>query len=149
VLRVPANYASAAGGKDTSMRDRRLKPTSFTTLSGKSVVIKENHVYSNKGNSIGISEKRPLILDRIQISHSGANPIGYNMVSRFPGAASMAGILHIKATSWYLRGHKDTTSDLVEKYFKWQTTPTPANNLAGRFWPQQPLTPKEGYQDIP
>lgn len=50
VLRVPANIAAAAGGKDVpNMRESRGKAKQYTTVNGKTVVIKDAHVYSNKG----------------------------------------------------------------------------------------------------
>ncbi|KAI1209399.1 VPS9 domain-containing protein [Annulohypoxylon truncatum] len=50
VLRVPSP-ATAAGGKDTvgNLREQRGKPKQYSTLNGRSVVIKDNFVYSNKG----------------------------------------------------------------------------------------------------
>lgn len=50
VLRVPSP-ATAAGGKDTvgNLREQRGKARQFSTLNGRSVVIKDAFVYSNKG----------------------------------------------------------------------------------------------------
>lgn len=50
VLRIPSP-ATAAGGKDTvgNLREQRGKPKQYSTLNGRSVVIKDNFVYSNKG----------------------------------------------------------------------------------------------------
>ena len=48
VLRIPAQ--PTPGGKDSgNVRDTRGKAKSFTTLNGRTVIIKENMVYSNKG----------------------------------------------------------------------------------------------------
>ncbi|KAH8808175.1 hypothetical protein F5884DRAFT_704679 [Xylogone sp. PMI_703] len=50
VLRIPANNNAAAGGKDTpSMRENRGKPKQYTTVNGRTVVVKDSFVYSNKG----------------------------------------------------------------------------------------------------
>ncbi|KAG9229683.1 hypothetical protein BJ875DRAFT_474206 [Amylocarpus encephaloides] len=50
VLRVPANHAGAAGGKDApNMRESRGKPKQYTTINGRTVVVKDSFVYSNKG----------------------------------------------------------------------------------------------------
>ncbi|KAI1100710.1 VPS9 domain-containing protein [Jackrogersella minutella] len=50
VLRIPSP-ATAAGGKDTvgNLREQRGKARQFSTLNGRSVVIKDAFVYSNKG----------------------------------------------------------------------------------------------------
>jgi hypothetical protein len=48
VLRVQTN--PSPGGKDANnIRDTRGKAKSFTTINGRTVIIKENMVYSNKG----------------------------------------------------------------------------------------------------
>ncbi|KAH8592404.1 hypothetical protein B0O99DRAFT_597137 [Bisporella sp. PMI_857] len=50
VLRIPASNAAAAGGKDIpSMRESRNKAKQFTTVNGRTVVVKDTFVYSNKG----------------------------------------------------------------------------------------------------
>ncbi|KAI1386815.1 VPS9 domain-containing protein [Hypoxylon trugodes] len=50
VLRIPSP-ATAAGGKDSvgNLREQRGKPRQYSTLNGRSVVIKDAFVYSNKG----------------------------------------------------------------------------------------------------
>ncbi|OTA56482.1 VPS9 domain-containing protein [Hypoxylon sp. EC38] len=50
VLRIP-NPATAAGGKDSigNLREQRGKARQYSTLNGRSVVIKDNFVFSNKG----------------------------------------------------------------------------------------------------
>ncbi len=50
VLRISSAPGSGAGGKDvTNMRDSRGKAKQFTTINGRTVVIKDTFVYSNKG----------------------------------------------------------------------------------------------------
>ncbi|WYZ42732.1 hypothetical protein EsH8_VI_000431 [Colletotrichum jinshuiense] len=52
VLRIPAsNTAAAAGGKDAAqnLRELRGKAKQYQTINGRTIVIKDNHVYSNKG----------------------------------------------------------------------------------------------------
>ncbi|KZL63545.1 vps9 domain protein [Colletotrichum incanum] len=52
VLRIPAsNTAAAAGGKDAAqnLRELRGKAKQYQTINGRTVVIKDTHVYSNKG----------------------------------------------------------------------------------------------------
>ncbi|KAK1987045.1 hypothetical protein LZ30DRAFT_580754 [Colletotrichum cereale] len=52
VLRIPAsNTATAAGGKDgaQNLRELRGKAKQYQTINGRTVVIKDTHVYSNKG----------------------------------------------------------------------------------------------------
>lgn len=50
VLRIPNNTAVTAGGKDAAnMRETRGKAKQFTTINGRTVVIKDQNVFSNKG----------------------------------------------------------------------------------------------------
>ncbi|KAK1569707.1 uncharacterized protein LY79DRAFT_528217 [Colletotrichum navitas] len=52
VLRIPAsNTTTAAGGKDgaQNLRELRGKAKQYQTINGRTVVIKDTHVYSNKG----------------------------------------------------------------------------------------------------
>lgn len=50
VLRIPTNQAVTAGGKDApNMRENRGKAKQYTTINGRTVVIKDSFVYSNKG----------------------------------------------------------------------------------------------------
>jgi hypothetical protein len=52
VLRIPAPKVSAAGGKEVTqnLREMRGKAKVYTTFNGRNIVIKDNLVYSNKGN---------------------------------------------------------------------------------------------------
>lgn len=50
VLRIPALNAATAGGKDApNMRENRGKAKQYTTINGRTVVVKDAFVYSNKG----------------------------------------------------------------------------------------------------
>ena len=50
VVRVSANHGSSLLGKDgPSLRDGKGKAKQFTTLNMKTVIIKDNFIYSNKG----------------------------------------------------------------------------------------------------
>jgi hypothetical protein len=50
VLRIPASHAASAGGKDAlNMRESRGKAKQYTTANGRTVVVKDSFVYSNKG----------------------------------------------------------------------------------------------------
>ncbi|KAM0279437.1 hypothetical protein ACHAQH_004597 [Verticillium albo-atrum] len=51
VLRIPATAVSATGGKEAAqnLREMRGKAKQYTTINGRTVVIKDTHVYSNKG----------------------------------------------------------------------------------------------------
>lgn len=53
--RVAAAAANAAGGKDgiVNLREMRGKVKPYGTANGRSVVIKDNLVYSNKGQALG------------------------------------------------------------------------------------------------
>lgn len=56
VLRIPFSQAATAGGKDApNMRENRGKAKQYTTINGRTVVVKDAFVYSNKGRaSIGM-----------------------------------------------------------------------------------------------
>jgi len=51
VLRVPAPKGHVAGGKDAApnLREMRGKPKVYNTINGRSIVIKDNYIYTNKG----------------------------------------------------------------------------------------------------
>ncbi|KAK0733422.1 hypothetical protein B0T26DRAFT_669831 [Lasiosphaeria miniovina] len=51
VLRIPAPKAHVAGGRDVTqnLREMRGKPKVYNTLNGRSIVIKDNYLYTNKG----------------------------------------------------------------------------------------------------
>ncbi|KAM0330172.1 hypothetical protein ACHAQA_004345 [Verticillium albo-atrum] len=51
VLRIPATAVAAAGGKEAAqnLREMRGKAKQYTTINGRTVVIKDTQVYSNKG----------------------------------------------------------------------------------------------------
>ena len=58
VLRIPPAAPGAAAG---SVRDSRGKAKQFTTINGRTVVVKESFVYSNKGTTSGVPNCPPLI----------------------------------------------------------------------------------------
>lgn len=49
VLRLPGGGVYASGKDSPNMRDSRGKAKQFTTLNGRTVVVKDSFVYSNKG----------------------------------------------------------------------------------------------------
>lgn len=49
VLRIPIHSGSTNGKEDANVRDNRGKAKQVTTFNGRTVIIKENSVYSNKG----------------------------------------------------------------------------------------------------
>lgn len=51
VLRIPYPNASGAGGKDggNSLRDMKGKAKQFSTINGRSVIVKDSVIYTNKG----------------------------------------------------------------------------------------------------
>jgi hypothetical protein len=93
VLRIPGPKGSVAGGKDSkdvtqNLREMRGKAKVYSTINGRSVVIKDNLVYSNKGR-----------LSSDQFTFSAANKFSrvpepcprepasrYDMVSRYAGS---------------------------------------------------------------
>ena len=55
VLRITPSVASAGGNNGTSARDSKGKAKQVATVNGRTVIIKENSVYSNKGTTTEIS----------------------------------------------------------------------------------------------
>lgn len=51
VLRVPGGIGPSTRGKDGAFRDNRGKAKQYTTANGRTVIIKDTFVYSNKGKS--------------------------------------------------------------------------------------------------
>lgn len=51
VLRIPGGVAPSGAAKDGSaaFRESRTKAKQFTTLNGRTVIIKDSFVYTNKG----------------------------------------------------------------------------------------------------
>lgn len=50
VLRIPPNSGGASGGKENAnLREMKGKARQFATLNGRSVIVKDSFVYSNKG----------------------------------------------------------------------------------------------------
>ncbi|KAK3329674.1 hypothetical protein B0H66DRAFT_34270 [Apodospora peruviana] len=51
VLRTPVFKSQVAGGKDVTpnLREMRGKPKVYNTINGRSIVIKDNYIYTNKG----------------------------------------------------------------------------------------------------
>lgn len=49
VLRIPINSGSTNGKDESNVRDNRGKAKQLTTFNGRTVIIKESSVYSNKG----------------------------------------------------------------------------------------------------
>jgi hypothetical protein len=83
VLRIPSQGVST-GGKDGAvhnLRDVKGKAKQFSTLNGRSVVIKDSIIYSNKGadarNPSAFNKFDPgnanMMTDRLQIVCPGAN----------------------------------------------------------------------------
>lgn len=50
VLRIPNGNGATPGGKE-SMREHRGKAKQYTTINGRTVIIKDAFVYANKGAS--------------------------------------------------------------------------------------------------
>ncbi|EPS32118.1 hypothetical protein PDE_07077 [Penicillium oxalicum 114-2] len=49
VLRIPVSFGSTSGKEDSNVRESRGKAKQVTTFNGRTVIIKESSVYSNKG----------------------------------------------------------------------------------------------------
>lgn len=53
VLRIPIHTGSANSKEENNVRENRGKAKQVTTFNGRTVIIKDNSVYSNKGESTG------------------------------------------------------------------------------------------------
>jgi hypothetical protein len=51
VLRIPIHTGSANSKEENNVRDNRGKAKQVTTFNGRTVIIKDNSVYSNKGKT--------------------------------------------------------------------------------------------------
>jgi hypothetical protein len=51
VLRIPIHTGSANSKEDNNVRDNRGKAKQVTTFNGRTVIIKDNSIYSNKGKT--------------------------------------------------------------------------------------------------
>lgn len=79
VLRIPVSKGSAgqvAGGKDAAapnLREMRGKPKVYNTINGRSIVIKDNYIYTNKGSAASFPST--VCLDRDSEESRGAELI--------------------------------------------------------------------------
>lgn len=97
-MRIPANHATAGGKDAPNMRESRGKAKQYTTINGRTVVIKDAFVYSNKGWLKESGGKRYTdSCDRIQNAQPSPITFRYDLVPRFLGAATMAGVLYFEA----------------------------------------------------
>lgn len=107
VLRIP-NAPATAGGKDAtgSLREIRGKAKQYNTLNGRSVVIKDAFVYSNKGMLLPgrISTITGNLPDseayRVQDPCPSATSRRLAVVFRYTRTSTMVVILHIAALGW-------------------------------------------------
>lgn len=60
VLRIPITTGPTNGKEEANVRDNRGKAKQVTTFNGRTVIIKENSIYSNKGDMV-LEEIRGLI----------------------------------------------------------------------------------------
>ena len=119
VLRIPVQQGSKDGGHN--LRDVRGKAKQFSTLNGRSVVIKDSVVYSNKGlykRALGslyndISAWRRLLTadcGRLQGASSGPDTERLDVVSRCLRATPMAPIFYIPTACWDMGGGQNNPS---------------------------------------
>lgn len=90
VLRIPP------GGKEAqNLREVRGKAKQFSTLNGRSVIVKDAFIYSNKGKFIreipDIANRR-----RLQVAGAGANTKRRDVVPRRIRSEAMAAILYFE-----------------------------------------------------
>jgi hypothetical protein len=94
------------------MRESRGKAKQYTTINGRTVVVKDAFVYSNKG-CFSIFRSKGEVLTfyhRLQDAQPGAVVGRYNLVSRLARASAMVGILHLEASVGNIRRDQDYTS---------------------------------------
>lgn len=78
VLRIPIHTGPANPKEENSVRENRGKAKQVTTFNGRTVIIKDNSVYSNKGESTCWRMRSPkylangVISIRIQVTHTSA-----------------------------------------------------------------------------
>jgi hypothetical protein len=111
VVRIPIPRAQGAGAKDGSaaaaqnLREMRGKPKIYGTLNGRSLVIKENSIYTNKGmlgipldDLVGYMPETNMLtccaLDRLQTSRPGQHPPRRHLVPRHPRSPIVPNLLH-------------------------------------------------------
>lgn len=103
MLRVP----NSAAGMQQSVggRESRGKARQFTTFNGRTVVVKDTWVYSNKGGSGHASVARGpsadglvSAVDRLQELESSAAAQRHSVLSRRARAAAVVDILHLETT---------------------------------------------------
>lgn len=79
VLRVPAAAGSGNAKDDSNVRDSRGKAKQVTTVNGRTVIVKENSVYSNKGGQNAPTKVCLHALNRmsrLQIAEPGPVAVG-------------------------------------------------------------------------
>ena len=115
VLRIPSAKSANAGGKDVhNLREIRGKAKPYNTVNGRSVVIKDNLVYSNKGRTALVETVVPHLVSarapancgfaRIQEPRTCEPPAGRNMVLRHTRTPIMADLLYLPPTCGILGG---------------------------------------------
>lgn len=73
ILQVEAQPKSGSKNGNNSLRESRVKARSYTTFNGRTVVIKESIVYTNRGKLSRSIGDRCLIYQRVQKSLSGSD----------------------------------------------------------------------------
>ena len=122
VLRIPSAKSATAGGKDVhNLREIRGKARSYNTINGRSVVVKDSLIYSNKGESrhnhatCTLAAPPILILwDRLQGPRSRKPLVRRYMVFRYPRAKIMASLLHLATAGGIMGGDQSYTGFAAE-----------------------------------
>lgn len=107
VLRI-AGPDGPVGAKDSTqnLREARGKARQFNTLNGRSVIVKDSFIYSNKGILLAKLYPSPsrntanLNRRRVQVSRAGPDPQRHHLVPRCLRTSTMARILHLEASCW-------------------------------------------------
>lgn len=125
VLRMPISPGSANGKEESNVRDNRGKAKQLTTFNGRTVIIKENSVYSNKGGHKRITNFPEFMVStnavftfRLQIPYSGSASLGCPVLYLVERISAMAHILHFAPIGRVVRSRQNhscrSTRDLYE-----------------------------------
>ena len=96
-----------------NMRESRGRAKQYTTINGRTVVVKDSFIYSNKGGRIQVEKGINTLIFRLRIQVTRSSTIAkrHTMVSRLSRAMSMACLSHLAASVRNMRGCQDRTSN--------------------------------------
>lgn len=110
MLRIPINAGSTNGKEESNVRDNRGKAKQVTTFNGRTVIIKENSVYSNKGGHKRISDIMKFIvlangqfIFRLQVPYPSPASFGCAVLYFVKRVPAVAHLLHFAPTGRFVR----------------------------------------------